>query len=1323
MNQIQQNGMSRRNGTPRVIRQSSLAGAVRTALMASGIALMGTSAVYAQSCNPASDTNCSAGQTSTASNVIHDLTVVGSAAPASAVTSTALAADNAAITQAAASTLRLVNRNNITRSQAGTVIGLNASLDDAIVTVINEATVDVTSTDQGIADGIFAAGARTDVTNNGEIKAAGNGWTAGIESHSTDSLRIRNNGDINATYLDSDTPLERPIVGTYGIFSKNFGNAGSVIDNRGSIVANGAQYSVGIFAYDGGTGGLRITNSGDISARTVTDVTAAIGTGIFASTNAPGGDIVLNNSGTVAADAVYRGATGIAVSAIGEGSKATITNSGSISAEGLSPDGQTKYSGTALNVLAGGDVAINNTAAGEIFGKGAGGATAVRASSAGGNVRVTNAGLINATPGKYSAQGVVATADVGRVDFTNSGTLIASGRSGSAVGALIRGAAGAAGTNSGLIDLAPTGSSNTRTSIALYVQSSQGDAVARNAASGTIRVKTAGNNSLPAALWATADVGNSTVTNAGALQVESSGGTATVFGAAALSADNGNATNTNTGSITVGGTNLTNSSTGTVGVPGFGAVGMHVQTSAGTARATNQGTVVINAPITTATLASPDSVGVLGIARSGGVNLTNSGSIRITAPSTAVATTIPTRGPVGMDGRSDSGTVSVTNNADIQLSGLAVTGLRGSGKGGDVTLRNAGTINAAGTAGHAAGISGTIDGGSLVLRNTGSITAATQGGDAFGILGTVSNGSVQVNNSGSLLASSVNGDAYGILIRSGVAATIDNTGSITATTAIQGSDGNNTITNRGSVFGAIITGAGNDTITNAATGTWNLAGSNASFGSGDDSFRNQGALLLSGSQMAFGSGNNTFTNSGTIKLAGNNTVQLGGGADALFTNTGVLDFVNGKVGDNLTIAGNFAGKGNINMDVNLRAAKGDYLYISGVTLAGTQQKLNVALLDGLPTAQSVNKPLQLVQVAGSADPKAFIAGQVLGVSPADFLKLDMSVAVTKEASSNGGNYLLAITPKVVGLNAVGTLASAAAMGVDSLLSSTTGNWRDRDAMIQASSALPGLKSITPWVRGFRDTGGMSPSYMAGNFGQAHSASLNQDNMGSEVGFNLDAGNGLHFGATVAKSEAKQYLANGYGMDTLRGSSAGMYMTWRSQGGAYVDASVRGMQFDAYMDTLAGRQESQGTANMLNLETGHTWTLRNGLNLEPQFQYTSTTVSGMNVQGHQAAFETETTNWQRGRIGLSMWKSYRNVAGWNVTPFGQVNAVHTLEGTLNYNVNRDFYGQLNGEGTNALVKMGLNASKGRLAFGSALNWQSGNTVDSGLGVQTRLSYAW
>ncbi len=1323
MNQIQHSGNSRRKGAANTLRPSSLAAAVRTAVMASSIALMGVGAVQAQSCDPANVT-CAPNQ---GSNTVHDLTVISAASQPSAVSTAALATDSAAIT-AAPSSVRIVNNGNIVKNRAGQVLGIDASLDDAIVTVVNNGSIDVTSSDGDLADGIFSAGARTDVTNNGSIRASGYSWIAGIENQSSDSARIRNNGDITTSQSVTDNPGIL-FSHSYGIFSKNQGNGGSVVENRGNITNNSNLYSTGIHAYDGGTGGLRVTNAGDVSVLSsesgATDgpTVKAMATGIFAVTNAPGANVVLNNSGDVQVRSKYRGSTGIAVSAYGDGAKATVTNSGSISADGMYAGLGAKYAGTALNVLAGGDVSINNTADGKIYGKGEGGATAVQAFSSGGNIRITNAGLIDATAKKYGASAVYAKADTGRVDFTNTGTVIGN-TTGQALGVALQGASGATGTNSGLIDLAQPGTANTGSSIGLIAISSGADAIARNTAAGTIKVITSSGTSaaLGSALRARADVGNATVTNAGTLEVHTpaSGGDGTLTGAAAVAGANGNATATNTGTINVGGADLTHLGLVAGGIANVGAVGLQVQTTAGIAKATNQGALVLDASSSKGA-ATPDVVGILGTSQSGAVALTNSGTINATARSTA--TDGVTLGPVGLDGSSGTGAVTLLNSGSIHLDGLTTTGARASGKGGAVNLRNDGSIVANSSAGDATGLSGSINGGSLALRNSRDITANTIGGTAYGILGTVDGGTVSVLNAGNLTASSASGDAYGVLIRGSGPASIDNTGSIVAQTAIQGSDGNNTITNRGSLFGAVITGAGNDTITNATGAMWNLTGSSANFGAGDDVLRNQGTLILGGSLLAFGAGNNSLTNTGTIKVAGNNTVQLGGGSAAVFTNNGLLDFVNGKAGDTLTIAGNFAGKGNINMDVNLRAGKGDSLYISGQTAAGTQQKLNIALLDGLPTAQTVSKPLQLVQVAGSADPKAFVAGQVLGVSPADFLKLSMSVDVAKEPSGNGGNYLLSITPKVAGLNAAGTLASSAALGVDSLLASTSGNWRDRTAMIQASSALPGLKGVTPWVRGFSDTGGMSPSYAMGSFGQAQSSSLNQDNMGSEIGVNLDGGHGLSFGASVAKSEAKQYLANGYGMDTLRGASVGMYATWHAQNGVYVDASLRGMKFDAYMDTVAGRQQSRGNANMLNLETGRTWTLRNGLNLEPQLQYTATNVSGMRVQGYQAQFETDTSNWQRGRLGLQMWKSYRGVSGWNVTPYGQLSAVHTFDGALGYNVNRDFYGQLNSEGTNALVKLGLTANKGRFAFGSALNWQSGQTIDSGLGAQAKLSYAW
>ena len=252
---------------------------------------------------------------------------------------------------------------------------------------------------------------------------------------------------------------------------------------------------------------------------------------------------------------------------------------------------------------------------------------------------------------------------------------------------------------------------------------------------------------------------------------------------------------------------------------------------------------------------------------------------------------------------------------------------------------------------------------------------------------------------------------------------------------------------------------------------------------------------------------------------------------------------------------------------------------------------------------------------------------------------------------------------------------------------------------------------------------MNPDHLSGNFGQLSNARVSQDNFGTEMGLELQALNGFRFGTLFAKSEGKQYLVDERGMDTIRGSTLGLYGTWVSQNGFFVDASWRTMQFDADIDSAGGRQRSDGHAVTTNLEAGYTWKLGNGLNIEPQLRYTSTSIDGLRIQGDQATFESQEAQWKRASAGFSMWKTYGGGSGWRWTPYGEVSLMRTLEGVASYTINDDYFGNVMAEGTSALVKFGLGAQKGRFSWNGGFNWMDGATYSDAFGGQMSLQYAW
>lgn len=1149
---------------------------------------------------------------------------------------------------------------------AGEAIGVYVEAPNGYAVVSNYGSIQA-DTALGMADGVFATGAAAYVFNEGSISANGYYWGSGIEAQGDGLAWVQNSGDISASAIayapaDPEAGTEAVYGHAYGVYATG-GDGGVYVGNRGTIAATG-PYATGIYSYGGGTGAVGISNRGDVTATAEN----GIANGINAVTVVSGTGIEVVNRGSVDAFGMNL-ASGISALAGGEGSGIAITNSGDISAV-TTPD--YKY-GVASGIAASGDgdVSIRNAAAGSIYASAAYMSYGALSLAFAGDSTVVNAGditTVTSSPGLYAfSYGVVSSSQNGLASATNTGSISA--------------------TASGLI------------SVAQGISATGVDVEAVNRGS----IETFGKYSR--GISAIASEGDVTATNQGTIYA---GGKYT-YGVAGISTD--------------GDVRVTNGAQGTVEAYSYGAV----------------------------------AVGLLGISSYDNVEVVNAGGVAAFGDSAGLV--------AGIYASSDGNDVSAVNRGTIDANsvyGSAFGVLANVGGNDELSVDNRGAIYAASTFGHAVGIEGAAEGGGdAVLRNRSLIEASSGSGDAIGISGIVSGGDLTLANTaaGSITATAVDGDAIGLLATlTDANVTINNAGSISvssdtgsayaihivdgAAPVAPASAGSATIANSGTIVGDIVTGGGNDRMTNKAGGTWRVTGTASSFGAGDDTFNNAaGARLeLADAGISFGAGNNRFVNNGVISVSGASLIDMTDGSEAAvaaalkrpkggapFTNNGIIDLLDGAADDSLTVIGGFAGQGAINLDVSLGNRANDQLIVQGGVGNGTKQVVNVALLEGLPKSSDVGTQLELVHVSGDTNPSVFVAGDVLGISPRDFLAMGMTLSSHPDkgakASGNGSSYMLTVKTEVKGLNAAGVLASSAALGVDSLMTSTVGDWRERNHSLTAMGGKPLFASITPWVRGFRDEGGMSPDHLSGNFGQLANSRVGQDNFGTEMGLQFQGANGFSFGTTFAKAEGKQYLLDERGMDTIRGSTVGLYGTWVSPTGFYVDASWRSMQFEANIDSIGGRQRSDGNAVTTNVEAGYTWQLANGLSIEPQLRYTTTSIDGLRIDGDQATFESREAQWKRASAGFAMSKSYGGGSGWRWTPYGEFTMMRTIEGVASYTINDDYFGNVMTEGTSALVKFGLGAQKGRFSWNGGFNWMDGASFDSVLGGQVSLQYSW
>jgi len=311
---------------------------------------------------------------------------------------------------------------------------------------------------------------------------------------------------------------------------------------------------------------------------------------------------------------------------------------------------------------------------------------------------------------------------------------------------------------------------------------------------------------------------------------------------------------------------------------------------------------------------------------------------------------------------------------------------------------------------------------------------------------------------------------------------------------------------------------------------------------------------------------------------------------------------------------------------------------------------------------------------------------------------------------------------VSGLSQLGTLAASAAPGVQSLMRSQIGTLEDR--MGAVSQTIKGGLSL--WTRAFADSGTVDPQHSAGNFGQNGNFGFDQSNSGEEVGLDFAISDEVKAGALFAKSQANQSLdGNEADSSKITGDTSGIYGTWISSSGFYLDASYRWMTFNDRLHAPVGYASIHGNADAFNLEAGKTWKLQNGLQIAPQFQYTLTKVDNINAQtGSLAGFQSTGDDASRARLGVMFSKEYTPASSHAMwMPYASLSVVQELDGKNSYSVNDTFFGETNTKGTSVLAETGVNVQLGKLALYGGLNWQDGGALKSFFGGQVGLRYTW
>jgi outer membrane autotransporter protein len=622
------------------------------------------------------------------------------------------------------------------------------------------------------------------------------------------------------------------------------------------------------------------------------------------------------------------------------------------------------------------------------------------------------------------------------------------------------------------------------------------------------------------------------------------------------------------------------------------------------------------------------------------------------------------------------------------------------------------------------------------MYNDGDIAAVADGDEvrAAGAFALSRLGSVDVYNTGSIEASA-DFIAVGLQIVSFYDTTVHNSGSIAATGADENiaiyaaGSSTDSIYNDGTITGAIRVGDGSDYLLNGEDGEWNAGQTASTFGAGDDAIVNEGTINLDDSVIDLGyhdlSGN-YFDNHGLITVEGSNTINMGDGPLAplvpslnpnAFYNGGSIDFQDGHADDALSITGDFAGDGDIKLDSALDGSS-DILSIDGSVLAGTAGTIDVELVGMADTIESI---VPMLYVSGDSVAGNFALGEVEWDEDNSFVTLDFSLVADIDAD-NSEPDVFSLGIEVTGLADPGSLAASIGPSVHSLMNAQVGTWRQRMGVIDGFSP----RAVALWARVFQDQGSFAPEHHSGNFGNGGNFDWEQKNSGVEAGIDFAVNDEFAIGLLLSKSQADTDLDGaGSGSSNIDADTWGVYGTWISPTGFYLDASYRWMNFDVDLHSVAGAMESSGDAEAFNVELGYAWTLEGGLKIEPQLQYTRTSVNNIDVlvSSNGMNFAEDGGDSSRGRLGVAIRKSFGEAdSGWLWTPYATLSAVREFNGDSAYAINDSLFGESTVEGSSALLELGFNARHQNWSVYGGLNWQDGGAVNSFFGGQLGVRYS-
>lgn len=793
-------------------------------------------------------------------------------------------------------------------------------------TLINHGAVESNGT------AISAAGTAVDITNTGDLNS--NYWE-GIAVYSEGDIVVSNTGEITAGGLVILEEQSSDYRGVKGISLDS--HTGKIeFTNSGNIESTGRGIQAGTLGLITGV------NSGVIE----TSLDSADGIKLSSGANGEydfdshaGDSISLTNSGFIAT----QGDDAEAIKLRNFGGDITLVNSGDLETEGDAAEGLALKSGDNIQetyvdgaihyenyqAFSGGDIDLDNS--GDIDTQGIR-SEAILVASFGGNLDVVNSGDLTTykedsrglnleTGSARNSTGYVLF-DGGDINLDNSGDIKTKGEDAEAIRAW---------SNGGALSVTNTGKLTTRSIYARGLQLTSGhtfkDQENSNYAAhigGDIEltndgiIDTTGEGSDAIKIWSNG--GDVTTVNHKALTTKGKGARGIALG----TGDPKSGEEDDGYTAFKGGTvDLTNH--GDIKTSGEEAVAIRLTSTGGNIVAVNNGSLDTTGKSAQALAAYTGSSfmddgrevfvgGTVDVTNNGDINTAGDKSIGMRLWSNGGAVTGKNTGYIGTSGddyahaiavysgegrdgyvAQAGGEVSITNEGEIQTSGLKSDGIHAGSNGGKVTIKNIAKITTA----HSMAIHGFSIGGDVIVNNEGVLNGGAAGiviadfdeDDEPGI----STKTATINNKGAINVDAT--DGMGLLAIASENATINNISTVDV-------KGQAAITSLG-LTSAKVDNSGAVTLTRdwSEDGTWNPAIGLYSLGGVD--LKNTGDVTTIGERMygvGFGGGNNIFTsntsgagssiilNDAKIETAGVGSIGLYGQlfGDGEITNSGSI---------------------------------------------------------------------------------------------------------------------------------------------------------------------------------------------------------------------------------------------------------------------------------------------------------------------------------------------------------------------------------------------------------------------------------------------------